>query len=253
MVEREVNEPMTKIIADFCSNHLGDRRLMEEGIKRLAEVGVDYVKFQTFNSDRLNKDYPDYEKMYKYYKSVELSRDDHLFIMQNCDKYGIKPLFTAFDVDSAYMIHGIGCREVKIASPDADNWKLLEFCDLHFYHMVISCGMLSPNNLRKLRSLYKQHSFLYCVSKYPTAFNDIDFEKMMLFDGFSDHTKDIEASKKAIQLGVGVIERHFTLGKDLPGKDHKISSTVDEFAQLVAERDYVASIEKYKNRWNGGQ
>jgi sialic acid synthase SpsE len=222
---------------------------MEEGIKRLAEIGVDYVKFQTFNADKLNKNYPDYDKMYKYYKSVELSRDDHLFIVHNCSKYGIKPLFTAFDIGSALILYNIGCKEVKIASPDADNWDLLDFCDRHFPHMFISCGMISPNNQSKLRSMYKQHSFLYCVSKYPTAFNDIDFDRMVLFDGFSDHTEDIRASLKAISLGMPIIERHFTLGKDLPGKDHKISSTVDEFKELVAERDYVASIEKYKNRW----
>ena len=240
---------MTKIIADFCSNHLGDRRLMEEGIKRLAEIGVDYIKFQTFNADKLNKDYPDYDKMYKYYKSVELSRDDHLFIIQNCNKYGIKPLFTAFDIDSAYMIYGCGVDEVKIASPDADNWELLDVCNKMFNKLFISCGMISHTNLSRLRRMYPEHTYFYCISKYPTAIDDIDFSKAVLFDGFSDHTSDIKASLHAINLNVGYIERHFTLGKDLPGKDHKISSTVDEFAKLVAERDYVASIAKYKNRW----
>jgi N,N'-diacetyllegionaminate synthase len=239
----------TKIIADFCSNHLGRRDLMEEGIKRLAEIGVDYVKFQTFNADKLNKDYPDYEKMHKYYKTVELSRDDHLFIMQTCSKYGIKPLFTAFDAESAYMIYGCGIDEVKIASPDADNWDLLEACNKLYNHMFISCGMISHTNLSRLRRMYPEHTYLYCISKYPTSFDEIDWGKVVMFDGFSDHTMTIDASLKAINLGVGIVERHFTLGKDLPGKDHKISSTVDEFQKLVAERDYVASIQKYKSRW----
>jgi sialic acid synthase SpsE len=227
---------------------------MEEGIKRLAEIGVDYVKFQTFNADKLNKNYPDYDKMYKYYKSVELSRDDHLFIIQNCEKYGIKPLFTAFDVDSAKMLAGLRIKTVKIASPDADNWDLLQTCNRLFDHMIISCGMIDTFNLSRLRKIYSKHTLLYCVSKYPAAFNDIDFDRMVLFDGFSDHTQDIRASKKAIDLGVDFIERHFTLGKDLPGKDHAISSTIDEFRELVQHRNYINNCKQYKTRWiNGGQ
>jgi sialic acid synthase SpsE len=222
---------------------------MEEGIKRLAEIKVDYIKFQTFNTEKLNKDYPDYEKFYKYYKSVELSRDDHFFIIQMCTKHGIKPLFTAFDIESAYMIYGCGVSEVKIASPDADNMELLEVCDKLFNTLYISCGMITPYNLKSVKKLYPDAEYLYCISKYPTAYEDIDFSKVVMFDGFSDHTMTIDASLKAISLGIDIVERHFTLGKDLPGKDHKLSSTVDEFAKLVAERDYVASIQKYKSRW----
>lgn len=237
------------IIADFCCNHLGSRDLIEEGIKQLAEIGIDYIKFQTFKADNLNKEYPNHEKMKEYYKKVELSREDHLFIIRACYIYGIKPLFTAFDIDSAHLIYNVGCKEVKIASSDADNFELLDFCDRHFSHMFISCGMISPNNLNKIRSSYRQHSFLYCVSKYPTAYDDIDFERMMLFDGFSDHTKDLRAAKKAIESGMGCVERHFTLGKYLPGKDHFLSSTPDEFRELAEQRNYISSIEKYKTRW----
>lgn len=240
---------MTKIIADFCSNHLNDIRLIEEGIRRLAEIKVDYIKFQTFTADKLNKNYPDYEKMYKYYKSVELSIETHLLILEMCNKYGIKPLFTAFGIEEALMLLSIGMDKVKIASPDANNVELLDYCKIHFDETIISCGMISPEQYNFLRKKYTYAKFLYCVSKYPTDYEDIDFDKMIFYDGFSDHTIDIRASIKAIGLGVEYVERHFTLGKDLPGKDHKISSTVDEFAKLVAERDYVASIQKYKSRW----
>jgi sialic acid synthase SpsE len=240
---------MTKIIADFCCNHLNDRLLIEEGIKRLAEIKVDYIKFQTFTADKLNKMYPDYDKMHKYYKDMELSIETHMFIVDKCEKYGIKPLFTAFGVDEALMLRNIGMFKVKIASPDADNIELLNYCKAHFEESIISCGMISDAKYNMLRRKYTYAKFLYCVSKYPTDYDDIDFDKMIFYDGFSDHTADIRASIKAIGLGVEYVERHFTLGKDLPGKDHKISSTVDEFAKLVAERDYVASIPKYKSRW----
>lgn len=244
---------MTKLIADFCCNHLGQRGLIEEGIKRLAEIGIDYIKFQTFDVENLNKNYPNYNKMYDYYKSVQLSIDDHIFILKMCDVYGIEPLFTAFDESAARTLHSIGLTDVKIASPDADNWKLLELCDRTFEHMFISCGMISSSDLCRLRKFYKKHTFFYCISKYPTAFNDINFDRMVLFDGFSDHTEDIKAATEAIRLGLSYVERHFTLGKDLPGKDHAISSTVDEFRQLVEYRNYVESIKKYKSRWIGGR
>jgi N,N'-diacetyllegionaminate synthase len=240
---------MTKIIADFCCNHLGDRRLMEEGIKQLAEIGVDCVKFQSFQAEKLNKSWPDYENAKAYYKSVELSQDDHLFILGKCSKYGIKPLFTVFDVDSAKLIHNIGCKFIKIASPDADNFDLIQICDSLFDKLLISCGMISSRNLSVLRITYPKHDLLYCVSKYPTVYSDIDFNKMLEFDGFSDHTQTLQASKKAIEFNMEYIERHFTLGKFLPGKDHKFSSTPDEFKELVDHKNYVDSIPKYKSRW----
>lgn len=240
---------MTKIIADFCNNHLHNLDMIDEGIKQLASIGVDYIKFQTFKADKLNPNYPNYNKMYETYKKMELSDKDHLFILSKCEKYGIKPLFTAFDVDSAKLLFDIGMKEVKIASPDADNWELLEVCNNLFDKLYISCGMISNSNLIEVRKKYKKHIFLYCVSKYPTLYEDIDFDKMVLYDGFSDHTETIEASLKAINLGVEYVERHFTLGKFLPGKDHKIASTPDEFKRLVDERNYIESCKNYKKRW----
>jgi sialic acid synthase SpsE len=239
---------MTQIIADFCCNHLGDRRLIEEGIKQLGEIGVDFVKFQSFQAEKLNKSWTDYEKSKAYYKSVELSGEYHLLIIEMCQKYGIKPLFTAFDIDAAKLMHDIGCKTVKIASPDADNWELLGVCNKLFDQMIVSCGMISLQNINSLRKMYAP-DLLYCISKYPTAYDDIDFDRLQEFDGFSDHTQTLQASKRAIDLGMEYIERHFTLGKFLPGKDHKFSSTPDEFKELVDHKNYIANIKKYKTRW----
>lgn len=240
---------MTKIIADFCNNHLHNYSMIEEGIKRLADVGVDYIKFQSFRVENLNKNYPNYDKMYKLYKEMELTFREHCSIVDACIIYGISPLFTAFDIDSAKMLIQLGLKTIKIASPDADNWELLDTCEMADINMIISCGMIPPQNLCRLRKDYSKHDLLYCVSKYPTAISDIDFDRMQEFDGFSDHTMDLTASLRAINLGVKIVERHFTLGKDLPGKDHKIASTVDEFKKLVDERNYIEACKNYKKRW----
>jgi N,N'-diacetyllegionaminate synthase len=224
---------------------------MEEMIKQAANIGIDYIKFQSFRSDRLNKNWPDYQTAYEYYKSVELSDDDHVFILQKCCEYGIKPLFTVFDIDSARNLFNLGMRICKIASPDADNVKLVDYCIEHFRETIISSGMINTQQARVLKS-YTDVKLLYCVSRYPAPKDSIDFDKMQMFDGFSDHTEGITAAKKAIDLGMQYIERHFTLGKYLPGKDHFFSSTPDEFKELVDYKNYVEKCKLYKTRWNNG-
>ena len=255
----------SKLVADFCSNHMGDRRIIEAGIKTLAEIGVDFCKFQSFRADRLNKNWPDYQKALEYYRSVELSDDDHVFILDKCLEYRIVPMFTVFDVERVQFLrqinHGAWQERaiVKIASPDANNWALISEALSRIGAVVISTGMHTPGQIKQLKEFVddinvgctRHVAYLYCVSKYPTPYEEIDFDRMQLFDGFSDHTEGLRAAKKAIDLGMGYIERHFTLGKHLPGLDHKFSSTPDEFRELVEYRDYVAKCELYKNRWLG--
>ena len=84
MIQRNVVLLVTKIIADACSNHMGDMRLIEQMIKLAAEAGVDYIKFQSFRAEDLNKNYPNYEEMYAKYKDLELSIQDHKIIMSLC-------------------------------------------------------------------------------------------------------------------------------------------------------------------------
>jgi sialic acid synthase SpsE len=108
-------------------------------------------------------------------------------------------------------------------------------------------GVKQEQYLRKIPKI----KLLYCISKYPTMNEDVDFERMLYYDGFSDHTQGIEASKKAIDNDVSIIERHFTLGKYLPGRDHFLSSTPDEFKELVDYKNYKNKIKQFKTRWKG--
>jgi N,N'-diacetyllegionaminate synthase len=240
----------TQIILDACSNHMGDRRLMEEMIKQAANIGADFIKFQSFIADKLNPNWPDYEKSKAYYKSVELSDSDHFFILEKCREHGVKPLFTAFNSDRARFLKSIGMDIVKIASPDADNTELVNYCIPNFETVLVSSGMTTLSRAKALRN--DGCHVLYCISKYPAKYEEIDFDKMQLFDGFSDHTPNILAAKKAVDLGTGYIERHFTLGKYLPGKDHFFSSTPDEIKELVDYRNYVDKCKLFKTRWTNG-
>jgi len=223
---------------------------MEEMIIQAGKIGIDYIKFQAFKADNLNKNWPDFEKSYDYYKKVELQNDDYSFIVEKCKESGVKPLFTIFSKELALVIGVLGCDTVKIASPDADNDRLVDFCIQYFNHVIISTGMTDDKNIYKL-SQYPNVSLLYCISRYPAPKSEVDFDKMTLLGGFSDHTPDIECAKKAIKQGVEWLERHYTLGKYLPGKDHLFSSTPDEFKELVDYRNYLDKCQIYKMRWMG--
>lgn len=224
-------------------------------ISLLANAKVDYAKFQAFKSSKLNKNYPDYALNYEYYKKLELTEEDYDYIIFNCNFYGIKPLFTVFDTDSARELYNKGVEQVKIASPDADNWELIDLCLELFKELFISTGMISDDNLKILKGKIAHSNahvdLFYCISKYPTLYKDIDFNKMKHFDGFSDHTPDTRASKKAIDMGIKYIEKHFTLGKDLPGRDHHMSMLLKDFKDLVEHREYIEKIKNYKLRWKG--
>lgn len=240
----------TNIILDACGNHNGDMKMIEKMIKEAKLAGADYIKFQLFNAEELNKDWENYEENYKYYSGIQLDMTMCTRIIQLCNENGIKPLFTAFSMNMARTLHSMGQREVKIASPDADNWELVLFCVLNFERVFVSAGMIDTKNLIRLKQLLRPRDVLfYCISKYPTKPSDIDYDKMALYDGFSDHTETIDSAKKAIDLGLQWVERHFTLGKFLPGRDHKLSSTPDEVKELCDHRDYVAKCEAYKRRW----
>lgn len=235
---------MTKIIADCCGNHRGDTEIIFSMIEQAENIGIDYIKFQAFYADRLNN--PD-EATYNRVKRNELSRDTIKNIIERCNK--IKPLFTVIDTNTVDFLCSLGVTEFKIASSEVSKGWLLGHIKQKGKRIFISTGMSTNKEIKTLTDICDNAKFFYCISKYPTKYEDIDFDKMQLFDGFSDHTEGIEAAKIAVDNGMEYIERHFTLGKYLPGNDHKFSSTPDEFKELCDYRDYKTKIEQYKRRW----
>lgn len=268
---------MTQLILDACGNHLGDRRIMEAMIQVAGDIGVEYVKWQSFTASKLTQDWPDRTNAVAYYTSLELSEDDHEFIVERCEHYGVKPLFTAFTLESVDLLKRLDMKEVKIASPDANSWMLIDKCLDAFDRLFISTGCHTDEEIDYLLQYlisggraYKC-TILHCVSEYPTPLSRVNMKQMLKlkgnsFDvGWSDHTQSLDAAKLAIALGADVVERHYTLGRQLPGKDHFVSSTPDEFRELVSWRNLVdvmmgsgnkqmsetewAVREKYRGRW----
>lgn len=240
---------MTQIIVDACCNHLGDREILESMIEQAAQCGADFIKFQAFKAENLNKNYPDYHKNHAYYKKVELAEVDYPVILGLCDRYKIKCMFTIFHMELVNFLKALGVEHVKIASPNADDDALIKECVYLFDNIYISCGMIGAQRIKELRDNYPIAHLFYCVSRYPTMLKHINFDKMLEFDGFSDHTIGLIAPSKAICYNMGFIEKHFTLGKHLPGKDHFYSIDPDQLIELVELRNYIKNIGLYKRRF----
>ena len=265
---------MTRVIADCCANHMGDRRIMEAMIKAAAGAGVDIVKFQSFRAEKLRKDWPDYENAYQYYKRHELFESDHHFLMAKCRENNIEFLTTVFDLETVDFLAGLGLKQVKIASPDCNNWALVDKCLEKFDRVFISTGMHTKKEIHNLfnhaimtNCKYKRDLLLLqCVSLYPAPIEEINFD-FDFFGGFSDHTLGTDAAKLAIALGADYVEKHLTLNRNLPGNDQAMSATTEEFREICEWRDKVkimmgsgvrelsgeelANREKYRGRWSG--
>jgi N-acetylneuraminate synthase/N,N'-diacetyllegionaminate synthase len=230
------------ICLDACGNHEGKIELINSMIDISESLGT-YIKFQAY---RIKTLHPSWSEKYHYYETLELSNEQIWEIAHTK-----KSLFTVFDSETAEWLSTI-CKTVKIASPDANNWDLIRTCLDRFETVIISTGMHSDKEIGDLRRFAgKNAKLLYCISKYPTRFEDVDFDKMQYFDGFSDHTPDIRASMKALENGAQIIERHFTLCRSLKGNDQAISSTPDEIEKLVNHQRYLEKCEEYKIRWRG--
>jgi len=263
---------MSKIIADLCANHMGDMVVAEKMIIQLASVDVDYVKVQSWQSDKLiNGSEEDME----YYKSVELSDDDHLRIKDICDANGIGLICTCFDLERVNFIASLGTKLVKVASPDFCSNRLLNQLIWKFDELIVSSAGADKYEYESIINEYADANvtFMHCNPYYPTPLNKVDMNKIIkgfakdprIRFGYSDHTLGIEAAQYAICLGSKYIEKHFTLERSNPGRDQAMSSTIYDFRDIVNWRDKVrvmqgselytvnehidAYREKYIGRW----
>ena len=255
----------TLIIAEAGVNHNGNIDMAKRLIEAAAEAGVDYVKFQTFKSEKLVSRHAtkaDYQKantggedsQLKMLQQLELSRDDHFLLIEHCKKCGIKFLSTAFDLESIEFLHSLNLDLWKIPSGEITNLPYLRSIAQKGGRVIMSTGMCDLSDIEAaLKALISNGTpeenitLLHCNTEYPTPWNDVNLRAMhdiaKRFNvpvGYSDHTRGIEVPIAAVALGATVIEKHFTLDNNLPGPDHKASL---EPHQLKAMVDAIRHIE----------
>ena len=244
------------IIAEIGVNHNGDVNLAKRMIDQAKLSGADAVKFQTFSADRLvtprTKKAPYHalntaseETHYQMIKKLELRDSNHKLLKNYCDNVNIEFLSTPYDVESVDFLEKLGVSQYKVASADLTDLVLHKRIVLTKKPTIISVGMSTLGEIEETLSIYKNHGhnniiLLQCVSNYPCSSESLNLRVMNTLRsafqvpvGFSDHSVDCEAAIVSVALGAKVIEKHFTLDKQLKGPDQKTSSTPDEFASLV--------------------
>ncbi len=243
------------IIAEAGVNHNGNLRLAKKMVDNAKDIGVDAIKFQTFKTDELaTHDAPKekYQKkttfgkfQHEMLKRLELSGGEFKELFNYCQKKKIMFLSTPFDFQSAEFLYELGVPAFKISSGDLTNIPLLLKIAKYGKPIILSTGMATLSEVKDaVKAIYsagnKKLVLLHCTSNYPTEYKNVNLRAMEtllktfnLPVGYSDHTEGIEVPIAAVALGGCVIEKHFTLDKNLPGPDHKASLEPEEFKKMV--------------------
>ena len=244
------------IIAEAGDNHNGDFNTALKLVDVAKRVGADCVKFQTFVTEEIISKYAEMaeyqkkntgkeESQFEMVKRLELSFDEFRKIKEYCDRVGIQFLSTPFDLKSVDFLNELGVPFFKIPSGEITNYPYLIKIAHTGKPVVMSTGMCEPDEiLAAINVLEKNGSgeitLLHCNTEYPTPLKDVNLYAMRTMKkmfgkkvGYSDHTKGIEVPVAAVALGACVIEKHFTLDKNMPGPDHKASLEPDELGRMV--------------------
>ena len=220
-----------EIIAEIGQNHNGVISLAKELIHAAKESGADVVKFQLYDAasvfSKKNNEW------YDYNLKTELSYDELEELVAYAGKVEIAFMASAFDAERVSWLEKLGVLRHKLASRSIRDQVLIDALIETGKPIIASLGLWREPAFPKISA--KEVSFLYCVCKYPTPLNDLNFSLVDFneYDGFSDHTEGIEAATIAFAKGAKIIEKHFTLEKKMYGPDHAGSMTPDELKQLV--------------------
>lgn len=247
----------TLIIAEAGVNHNGSLEMARKLVDAAVLAGVDIVKFQTFNVDAITSTHAemaDYQKkntgneksQKEMLRELMLSEEEFVELAEYCRKKEIRFLSTPFDLPSISFLKGIGCDLWKIPSGEITNFPYLREIAKMKDEVILSTGMSTMEEVEAAVSVLKEYgtekiTLLHCTTEYPTPFEDVNLKAMLSLGetfgyqvGYSDHTKGIEVPIAAVAMGAAVIEKHFTLDKELPGPDHKASLEPDELRAMVS-------------------
>lgn len=247
------------IIAEIGSNHNGDMNLCHRLIDAAAEAGAHAVKFQSWTETSLiakeeydrNTEYADKKKHFgslrDMVKAYQLTTDQHLEAHAYCQERGIAFCSTPFSKEEADLLEKLDVPFFKIASMDIVYLPFLKYVARKQRPMVISTGMATLAEIEQAVDTVQgegneQIALLHCISIYPPDYGMIHLRNIAALQqafevpvGFSDHSLGTAIPLAAIALGACIIEKHFTLDKDMPGWDHAISADPAELRTIVKE------------------
>lgn len=254
----------TFIIAEAGVNHNGSLDIAKNMVEVAAKAGADAIKFQTFEASRIvckelskaeyqisNTDIE--ETQYEMLKKLQLPYSAYVELKELCERRGIIFLSTPFDIESFQFLLSIGVDMVKIPSGEITNYPLLREIGKSSLKVVLSTGMCELKEVKDAIDVLRKFgssdiTVLQCNTEYPTPFCDANIKAMVTLGketgcpyGYSDHTLGNDVAIAAVAMGAKVIEKHFTLDKQMEGPDHIASIEPDELNELVKS---VRNVEK---------
>ena len=256
----------TFIIAEAGVNHNGSIEIAKKLIDTAAEAGADAVKFQTFKAEKVVSRYAqkaEYQKQttdkaesqYDMIKKLELDVKAHRELMAYCNAKNIMFLSTPFDHDSIELLNDLGLEIFKIPSGEITNLPYLKHIGKLNKKVIVSTGMSDLGEIEDALDILigagtskGNITVLHCNTEYPTPYEDVNLLAILTIKnafgvevGYSDHTLGIEIPIAAVTLGARVIEKHFTLDKNMEGPDHRASLEPHELRMMVSA---IRNIEK---------
>ena len=240
------------VIAEIGNNHNGDFDRAIQMIDLAAEMGADCAKFQMRNMSQvyragsLKKSGDDLATEYTLdlLEKFELTSEQHFQLAAHCKKKGIQYLCTPWDTESIKVLTKIGVEAFKVASADLTNLLLLEALAATKKPLILSTGMSREEEIKKTIAFLEEKktdfAILHCNSTYPAPFHNINLkyiERLKTLHplvGYSGHERGISVSLAAVGLGAKIIERHFTLDRNMEGPDHAASLNYDDFKSLIS-------------------
>jgi N,N'-diacetyllegionaminate synthase len=259
-----IPEDRTFIIAEAGVNHNGSIEIAIGLIEEAHAAGADAVKFQSFTAERLvsrSAEKAQYQiqntgdagTQFEMLKQLELSEDDHRTLLALCRDNDIRFLSSPFDEASADLLEQLGVAAFKIPSGELTNHGLLRHVAAKNKRVILSTGMSTLAEVAEAVDVVvgtgnRRLSLLHCVTEYPAPFAEVNLKAMLtLADafgfpvGYSDHTLGSEIAIAAVAIGARIIEKHFTLSRDMAGPDHRASLEPQELKAMV---DAIRNVEQ---------
>lgn len=252
------------IIAEAGVNHNGSVETAKKLCLAAKAAGADAVKFQTWVTEKLitrtvrQADYQSQntgskKSQFDMLKELELSYDDFKAVKSYCDEIGICFASTADEPDSLDFLIQLGIPFIKIGSGDVGNVPYLRYMGSKGMPVILSTGMSTLADVEDSINALKQGgacdiSLLHCTTSYPCPYDMVNLKAIDTLRkefgvevGYSDHTMGIEVPIAAVARGATIIEKHFTLDREMKGPDHLASTEPDTFRRMV---DSIRNIEK---------
>jgi N,N'-diacetyllegionaminate synthase len=248
----------TFIIAEAGVNHNGSLKLAKKLVDAAADAGADAVKFQTFKAERIasvhsrkaryqGKATTQCESQLEMLKGLELNEEAHKILFSYCAGKRVIFMSSPFDLEGVEFLDSLGVQILKIPSGEITNLPYLRKIGSLRKRVILSTGMADLREIEAALNVLVDYgtpleeiTLLQCNTEYPTPMADVNLRAMQTIRkafkvdvGYSDHTLGIEAPIAAVALGASVIEKHFTLDKNMEGPDHKISLEPQELKDMV--------------------